>query len=62
MNNSMYVTYSTLLPYYRSLYGVAYVYWDIELRYRYIDGLVQDCGISIANALEIPQSSTKLSI
>ena len=27
-----------------------------------IDGLVQDCGISIADAMEIPQSCTKLSI
>ena len=30
-------------------------YWNI-------DGLVQDCSISIANALEIPQSCTKPSI
>ena len=28
----------------------------------YIDGLVQDCSISIANALEILQSCTKPSI
>ena len=28
----------------------------------YIDGLVHDCGISSANALEIPQSCTKPSI
>ena len=28
----------------------------------YIDGLVQNCGISSALALEIPQSCTKLSI
>ena len=34
----------------------------VEKRYRYIDGLVQDCGISIANALEILQSCTKPSI
>ena len=30
--------------------------------YVYIDGLVQDCSISIANALEILQSCTKPSI
>ena len=29
---------------------------------QYIDGLVQDCGISTANALEIPQCCTKQSI
>ena len=29
------------------------------LRYQYIDGLVQDCSNSIANALELPQSCTK---
>ena len=28
----------------------------------YIDGLVQDCIISIPNALEILQSCTKLSV
>ena len=28
----------------------------------YVDGLVQDCSISIANALEILQSCTKPSI
>ena len=28
----------------------------------YIDGLVQDCNISIANALEILQSCTKRSM
>ena len=28
----------------------------------YIDGLVQDCSNSIANALELLQSCTKLSI
>ena len=30
--------------------------------YDYIDGLVEDCNISIANALEILQSCTKPSI
>ena len=25
----------------------------------HIDGIVQDCGISTANVLEIPQSDTK---
>ena len=29
---------------------------------RYIDGLVQDCSNSIANALELLQSSTKQSV
>ena len=29
---------------------------------QYISGLVQDCGNSIANALELPQSSTQPSI
>ena len=30
--------------------------------YRHVDGLMQDCSISIANALEILQSCTKPSI
>ena len=34
------------------------LYWN----HIYIDGLVQDCGISVANALEIPLSCTKPSI
>ena len=34
---------------------VTYVFWCK----RYIDGLVQDCSSSIANALELLQSSTK---
>ena len=33
-----------------------------EYRLLYIDGLVQDCSNSIANALELPQSRTKPSI
>ena len=36
---------------------------EMGIRYdSYIDGLVQDCSISIANALEILQSYTKPSI
>ena len=31
----------------------------VVVRNGYIDGLVQDCHMSIANTLEIPQSSTK---
>ena len=34
-------------------------WWD---SIQYIDGLVQDCSISIANAMEILQSCTKSSI
>ena len=35
----------------------------IELQRRYmVDGLAQDCGNSIANALELPQSCAKPSI
>ena len=33
-----------------------------EFRFFYIDGLVQDCSVCIANALEILQSCTKPSI
>ena len=33
-----------------------------HLRYCYIDGLVQNCSVSIVDALEILQSGTKLSI
>ena len=32
------------------------------LKSEYFDGLMQDCNISIANALEILQSCTKASI
>ena len=35
---------------------------DTKCRCSYIGGLVQDCSISIANALEILQSCTKPSI
>ena len=34
------------------------IYWIIQ--YYYIDGLVQDCSISIADALDISQSCTKV--
>ena len=34
----------------------------IDISKEYIDALVQDCSISIANALEILQSCTKSSI
>ena len=34
----------------------------LQIYMLHIDGLVQDCSISIANALEIQQSCTKLSI
>ena len=36
--------------------------WDIENTIAYVDGSVQDCSISIANALEILQSCTKPSM
>ena len=34
-------------------------FWDTM---SYIDGLMQDCGTSSANALEVPNSCTKLVI
>ena len=37
--------------------------WPLNsVAFHYIDGLVQDCSNSIANALELLQSSTKPSI
>ena len=36
--------------------------FDVVIGRKYIDGLVQDCSISFANALEILQSYTKPSI
>ena len=38
------------------------MYTSWKLKYIWMDGLVQDCAISIANALEILQSWTKPSI
>ena len=34
----------------------------LTINWHHIDGLVQDCGKSIANALELPQSCIKSSI
>ena len=61
-----------------NIYMYMYIYWSWALKCppkglhhfikpslcfdKYIDGLVQDCSISIANALEILQSCTKPSI
>ena len=50
MHNTNYMY--TVEPPYNSL-----CYWGNMISP--IDGLVQDCSISIANALEIPQSCTK---
>ena len=38
------------------------LYWHVRTYYNNFDGLVQDCSISIANAMEILQSCTKPSI
>ena len=35
---------------------------DASRRQYYIDSLVQDCSDSVANALELPRSCTKLTI
>ena len=35
------------------------VVWQLHLKHEYVDGLVQDCSNSIANALELLQSSTQ---
>ena len=43
--------------------GCLFLLWLVfPKNWQYIDGLMQDCGILIANALEIPQSCTKPSI
>ena len=39
--------------------NVTFIYAVNFIIIKYVDGLVQDCGISSANALEIPQSCTK---
>ena len=39
---------------------IAVIFNVVYTHSEYINGLVQDCGISIANVLEMPQSSTKL--
>ena len=40
-------------------YNLLFIYLTIHLSIIYISGLVQNCGISIANALEIPLFCTK---
>ena len=47
---------------YRAFYQSVYLCEHITLHKSYIDGLAQDCGISSALALEIPQSYAKPSI
>ena len=38
---------------------VRWITWKMEQRYGHIHGWVQDCGISIAKAMEIPQACTQ---
>ena len=41
------------------LSGIAHLEAITDIIYQHVDGLVPDCSISIANALEILQSCTK---